>query len=70
MNYPTETIEMTYDERATFGECPVCHAKPGKWCDGYVGIQLGHTVGGGPPEHGVHLGRLNAAPRRKIVSYD
>lgn len=54
--------ELTYEERATWGECPICQAKHGEWCDGMRGIAVGRTVDGGVPENGVHLGRLNKAP--------
>lgn len=56
--------DLTYDERATWGECPVCHAKPGEWCSGAYGIGLGRTVYGALPNQGVHLGRLQHAPKR------
>lgn len=70
-NWPTERVEMTYEERATFGECPVCKAPHGEWCHPEVGIQLGHRVGGGPSRQGegAHLGRLQAAPMVRVVSY-
>jgi hypothetical protein len=61
---PTMNIEprdLTYEERATWGECPVCHAKDGEWCNGIVGLSYATGV---PVEHGVHLGRLRAAPFR------
>lgn len=54
--------ELSYDERATWGECPVCKAKHGEWCNGLVGVSLGRNVNGDIPEHGVHLGRLQEAP--------
>lgn len=41
--------EATYEERATWGECPVCHAPDGQWCSP-EGTQR------------VHLGRLMNAP--------
>ena len=57
-----EERELTYVERATWGECPVCHALHGSWCNGHGSPCLGQTVGGGPPADGVHLGRLQEAP--------
>ena len=54
--------ELTYDERATYGECPVCHAKHGEWCDGNIGVPLGQSVSGYPTSNGVHLGRIQRAP--------
>lgn len=59
--------ELTYDERATFGNCKICGAKHGEWCNGDVGISLGRTVDGKHPEGGVHLGRIQEAP--KFVSF-
>lgn len=59
----TTSRELTYDERATFGECRVCGAKHGQWCNGNFGIQLGMSLTGKPVEHGVHLGRLQSAPK-------
>lgn len=57
--------DLTYNERATWGECPVCQAKHGEWCDGTRGM-LGalSALAGNLPENGVHLGRLQQAPRR------
>jgi hypothetical protein len=55
--------DLTYEERATWGTCPVCGAADGVPCDGYVGIPLGRTATGEPPKDGVHLGRLQNAPR-------
>lgn len=56
--------ELTYEERATYGVCPVCKAADGEWCDGNIGIPLGRTVSGGLPANGVHLGRISMAPTR------
>ena len=53
--------ELFYEERAVWGECPVCHAKPGQKCYPTC-FFLGLTVGGLPPEDGAHLGRLQRAP--------
>ena len=64
MTDPTAPRELTYEERATWGECPVCHAKQGEWCSGAYGIALGRTVYGVLPEQGAHLGRLQRAPMR------
>lgn len=54
--------ELTFADRAKWGTCPVCDAKHGEPCNGYVGIQFGHTVTGKPVEGGAHLGRLQRAP--------
>lgn len=56
--------ELTYEQRATWGECPVCHALHGQPCDSSVGIPLGFTVSGTRPTEGAHLGRLQRAPMR------
>lgn len=56
--------ELSFEERATWGECPTCHAKDGEKCNPNVGIPLGLTVGGRLPDPGAHLGRLQAAPFR------
>ena len=55
------TKELTTEERMTWGECPVCHAKHGENCDPGMGLQLGLGIGPINPE-GAHLGRLNNAP--------
>lgn len=47
--------EVSFNERARWGECPVCGAKDGEACDSnhpYDGARLGRT----------HLGRLQRAP--------
>lgn len=54
--------KLTFEERMTWGECPVCHAKDGERCSPDVGLVLGRTVDGGPPPQGVHIGRLDRAP--------
>lgn len=56
--------ELTYDQRATWGECPICKASDGQWCDSNKGIPLGFTASGELPPSGVHLGRLYRAPFR------
>lgn len=62
--------ELTYDERATWGTCPVCAAEHGKFCNSSIGIPLGRNVNGDIPERGVHLVRLQNAPFRvKTVAY-
>lgn len=62
--------DLTYEEQATWGECPVCHAKDGEWCYAEVGFQVGVKVGGGRMQtgEGVHLARMRNAPERvKLV---
>ena len=61
----TETREATYQERATWGDCPVCHAGHGEWCRA-TGIPLGTNINGVAPVQGdgAHLGRLQNAPTR------
>lgn len=56
--------ETTYEERATWGTCPVCAAEHGMRCDSNVGIALGRNVNGDAPTEGAHLGRLQRAPMR------
>ena len=58
----TGVRELTYEERATWGTCPVCGAEDGQPCDGHVGLAMGLNVNGEPPKDGVHLGRLQRAP--------
>ena len=58
MTDPTAPRELTYEERATWGECPVCHAKPGEWCsNNHAGIAEKDPMG-------AHLLRLQLAPKR------
>lgn len=59
-----ESREATFEERATWGECPACHAKHGEWCNPDVGFPLGMNIHGKCAENGVHLGRLQRAPSR------
>lgn len=56
--------ELSFDERAKYGDCPVCDAKHGQACDGNIGIPFGRTPSGSPPSDAAHLARLNEAPRR------
>ena len=58
--------ELSFDDRARWGECPVCHAPHGTFCYADVGIQLGQRVDGRPMKdgEGAHLGRLQNAPHR------
>lgn len=61
---PAPIRETTLEERTTWGTCPVCGAEHGKKCNPEVGIPLGRTVSGAPPQDGAHLGRLSRAPSR------
>jgi len=54
--------KLTYEERATWGKCPVCQAGPGEWCNPQIGVAMGRTVYGEPPNQGAHMGRLQEAP--------
>ena len=56
--------KLTYEERATWGKCPVCQAEDGEWCHAEIGPQLGIQVGGGrmATGEGAHLARLQNAP--------
>lgn len=57
--------EATFEERATWGTCSVCGAKPGEWCWSDVGFRFGDVKTG----QGVHLVRLQRAPKRvKLVA--
>lgn len=63
-----EARDATYAERATWGECPACHAKHGQPCNPSVGFPLGMNADGSLPLEGAHLGRLLTAPTRvKLV---
>ena len=63
--------ELNWDERATWGECPICHAPNGEYCYSEVGIPIGRNANGQPPERGVHLGRLQKAPTKiKVIRVD
>ena len=55
--------ELTLEERMVLGHCPICHAEHGDPCHPGVGIPLGRLVSGLPPTEGVHLGRIQRAPR-------
>jgi hypothetical protein len=62
---------LTFEERAKWGECPACGAKDGEACDANIGFPLGKLPSGDSPKEGVHLGRINNAPRRvKEVAID
>lgn len=52
--------ELSYNERAAYGECPVCHAKHGERCNPNIGNPWGLNA----RENGAHLGRLTNAPMR------
>lgn len=54
--------ELSFQERATWGECPVCKAEDGEPCHPEIGFALGLNVDGSPPAYGAHLGRLQRAP--------
>ena len=64
-NQLIEGRETTYEERATWGTCPICGAEPGEWCEPAGTPSLGIPVGGGRHEKGdgVHMARLTNAPR-------
>lgn len=56
MKNPIKTL--TYNERATWGTCPVCKAQHGEPCDGAAGMfPTTQKV-----EGAVHYGRLSNAP--------
>lgn len=56
--------ELTFDERATWGDCPACGVQHGESCHHEVGFALGVSPGGGRPTEGAHFGRLQRAPFR------
>lgn len=54
--------ELTFEERAKYGQCPACGAKHGEAC-----AKTGFPLGFGAqsfPDGGAHLGRLQRAPHR------
>jgi len=63
--------ELTFDERARWGECPICKAQPGEYCFATVGLQLGTRADGNRMQDGdgVHMARLQKAPSKvKLVA--
>lgn len=58
--------ELSFDERARWGTCPVCKAEHGQPCHADVGIQMGTHVDGSRMRdgEGAHMGRLQNAPDR------
>jgi hypothetical protein len=71
MRFEKRIVEdLTYDERSTWGTCPVCKATEGNPCHLEVGFSLGVNINGERPTKGVHLGRLNNAPERRVTSFE
>ena len=66
--WPVEEVELTYEERRKFGECPACQAPHGRACYPEVGFRMGAMSPEAAAE-GVHLGRLQQAPTVRVVSY-
>lgn len=56
---PVIKEELTYDERSVFCFCKICGAEPGKKCNDKNFEQ----------KNGVHLGRLIAAPKFRIITF-
>lgn len=55
--------ELDWEERVRWGPCPVCEVPDGAECDKSDGLLYGRGI------DGVHLRRLDLAPRRvRIVS--
>ena len=68
-----QPFELTYEQRATWGECPTCKAQSGEWCHAEIGMQLGVKVDGSRMKtgEGSHLSRLQSAPiRAKLVPHN
>lgn len=59
--------ELTFEERATWGECPICHAKDGEKCNPDEGFFATLSVAK-VPLGGAHLGRLQKAPFKVRIS--
>jgi hypothetical protein len=61
-----ETVELTFERKAVYGTCPICHAPPRQACHSLVGLQLGvHPDGSRMQDgEGAHLERLQDAPHR------
>jgi len=58
--------ELTYDEQSRWGTCPICKVHHGESC-----LKFGLTLSGTYPENGVHMLRLQAAPKKvKLVPAD
>lgn len=62
--------QLTFDDRAKWGECPTCGAEDGQYCNADAGIQLGKKVNGERMKtgEGAHLSRLNNAPHKVKVT--
>lgn len=58
--------DLSFDEQARWGECPVCKAADGEYCIADMGIQLGVRLDGRRMRdgEGAHLARLQKAPYR------
>ncbi len=56
--------EATFETRARWGECPVCGAGHGDWCNAEVGIHIGRKADGSclKTGEGAHMARLQNAP--------
>jgi hypothetical protein len=60
---PQLNRDLTFEERATWGTCPVCRRAHGEPCDPDQGFHLGLNARGEIPKGGAHLARLTAGPR-------
>lgn len=62
MNGPVR--ELSFEDQATWGKCPVCEAPHGTWCHAAAGLQLGVKADGSRMKDGdgVHGVRLQNAP--------
>jgi hypothetical protein len=71
MRFEKRIVEdLTFDERSKWGTCPACKATEGNPCHPEVGFSLGVNINGERPTEGAHLGRLNNAPDRRVITFE
>jgi hypothetical protein len=63
---PIYIQQLTYEDRAVYGTCPVCSAQPGEPCDMSQGIPL--DVPTELSDTGTHTARLINAPTQAAIS--
>ncbi len=59
---------LTIDERAIWGDCPVCGAKHGEPCDPTQGVSLGVSAEFAETGPCAHAARLLNAPQRAAIA--